>query len=101
MPLRDALNRPGVSGEQDLQNELIKEIRDPKERGEPDIIVERPNASTIHLFVIWSKWENLDQMVRSRIILDGYAAAVGEQEALKVTVAMGLTKPEADRLGIA
>jgi hypothetical protein len=39
-------------------------------------------------------------MVRSRIILDAYNEAKGEQEALKVTAAMGLTREEATRLGI-
>lgn len=100
MPVRDTLTRPGVPGEVDLRKELRREIETPKASGEPDIVIERPNPSTSHLFVIWSKWGDLEQMVRSRIILDAYEEAAGEEEAGKVTVAMGLTPSEASRLGL-
>jgi hypothetical protein len=100
MPVRDTLKSKQVPGEQELLDELKTELKAPKQSGEPDIVVERPNSSTVHLYVIWSKWEHLEQMVRSRIILDAYEEAKGKKEAMKVTVAMGLTREEADRLGV-
>lgn len=100
MPVREISGKWEVAGEAALCAELKDELDQPKDSGEPEIIIDRPNPSTSHLFVIWSKWENLEQMVRSRIIFDAYTAAKGEAEAVKVTVAMGLTPPEAERLGL-
>lgn len=89
MPKRDTLKKNEVLGEEALRAELVAEFINPKESGEPDIVIERPHPSTSHLFVIWAKWNELEQTVRSRIILDAYTKAKGEAEALKVTVAMG------------
>jgi hypothetical protein len=101
MPIRDTLKQHDVAGEDQLRAELETELRAPKDSGQPEIVIERPNPATTHLFVIWSKWEHLEQMVRSRIILDAFGTAKGDAEAVKVTVAMGLTPDEATRLGIA
>jgi hypothetical protein len=100
MPVRDTLERPGVLGEEVLRAELRAELEHPKASGEPEIVIERPNPATVHLYVIWSKWNDLEQMARSRIILDAYTETKGESEANKVTVAMGLTPAEASRLGV-
>lgn len=101
MPVRERnLQTPGVPGEEKLLADLEAELRNPQDSGEPEIIIERPNPATTHLFVIWSQWNEWEQMVRSRVILDAYTNVRGEEEAVKVTVAMGLTPPEADRLGI-
>ncbi len=100
MPVRDTLARQDVIGEHELRAELKAELDNPKQAGEPEIVIERPTPSTTHLFVTWSKWGGLEQMVRSRIIFDAYAEAKGQEEALKVTVAMGLTLTEAAQLGV-
>jgi hypothetical protein len=100
MPVRNTLNKRNVPGEQTLRDELRDELTNPKSSGEPDIVIESPHPSTVHLYVIWSKWDELEQMVRSRIILDAYSEAKGEEEVDKVTVAMGLTPSEAERLGV-
>jgi len=85
MPVRDTLKQHVVLGEEALRAELKAELDHPKETGEPRIVLERPNPATTHLFVIWSKWGDLEQMVRSRIILDAYGEAKGDSEALKGT----------------
>lgn len=100
MPVRSRLATPRVPGERRLRAELQAELKHPKARGEPDIVIQRPYPGTTHLFVIWSTWGELEQMVRSRIILDAYERAKGRREADKVTVAMGLTPMEAERLGM-
>jgi len=101
MPIkRRALERLELPEEEDLRAELTAELKAPKDSGEPEIIIESPNPGTTHLYVIWSRWGEFDQMVRSRIILDAYTESFGEEEALKVTVAMGLTRTESERLGI-
>ena len=101
MPVREnGLRRQAVAAENELREELIAELRNPKNEGEPDVIIGHPSPGTIHLFVIWSRWEEMEQLVRSRIILDAFTAARGEEEASDVTISMGLTRAEADRMGI-
>jgi len=99
MPVRYAKEKR-VRGESALRAELIAELEHPKRHGEPDIVIEKPYPSTVHLYVIWKKWSNLEQMDRSRIILDAFTKVKGEEEANRVTVAMGLTHKEADALGV-
>jgi hypothetical protein len=100
MPVRESLLRYEIPGEAELRSQIEAELRTPSDNGEPVISIERPHPSTTHLFVVWSRFEHVDQLVRSRIILDAFRAARGEQEALAVTVSMGLTPTEADRMGI-
>lgn len=100
MPIRDSLKSTGAPDDAALQAELEAELTSPKEAGEPVIVIERPHPTTVHLFVIWSKFIGVDQAVRSTIILDSYAAVKGVHEAQKVTVAMGLTPDEAKKMGI-
>lgn len=100
MPVRETLSHAAVPQESELRTQLEAELRQPTDNSEPIIIVERPHPTTIHLFVIWSRFEGLEQVVRSRIILDAFNEVRGEGEALNVTVSMGLTPAEASRMGI-
>ena len=100
MPVRDSLTQSTLPRDTELQGELEEELRSPKASGEPDIVIERPHSSTIHLVVIWSKFQGIEQVVRSSIILDAFTAVKGIPEAQKVTVAMGLTPDEAQRMGL-
>ncbi|WP_437619818.1 hypothetical protein [Sorangium sp. So ce1151] len=100
MPVRTTLTRTPGPTEEDLKNELLNELRTPKPAGEPDVIIQGVAPAGVHLFVIWSKWTGLEQVVRSRIILDAYEEWKGEEEALRVTVSMGLLPEEAKSMGI-
>lgn len=100
MPVRDSLYTRNLPDEADLRAELISELRAPNESGEPVIVIERSRPSSIHLFAVWSRFEEVEQYVRSRVLLDAFKEAKGEDEALKVTVSMGLTPVEAQRMGI-
>jgi len=64
------------------------------------IVVEGGGARPRHLFVIWDRWGDLNQQDRSEIIMDAYAQTLSEDDVLQVTVAMGLTVKEAERMGI-
>lgn len=101
MPVRESLNHAAVPDEAELRRQIEAELRHPTNNPEPVIIVERPHPTTTHLFVIWSRFEGLEQIVRSRIVLDAFGEVRGEHEALNVTVSMGLTPAEAGRMGIA
>lgn len=101
MPVREGtLRRTDLPSEEELRNELQSELAEPHDAGEPEIIIERPSPGTTHLYVIWSRWEGLEQTVRSRIILDAYEADHDAADVLTVTVAMGLTPDESKKLGI-
>jgi hypothetical protein len=100
MPIRSSLAHLPSPNEEDLRRELLGELQAPKNAGEPDVIVETKGGG-VHLFVVWSKWTGLEQAIRSRVILDAYEEWKGEQDALRVTVSMGLTPDEARTMGIA
>jgi hypothetical protein len=74
--------------------------QDPK--AQPIIVGEPPEPAPItRLFVIWDEWAALSQQDRSEIIMDAYVRAKGQAEAVRISVAMGLTAAEAARMGIA
>ncbi len=82
-----------------LQQRLTEEFLHPAgEYAAPFINIERPGAST-HLLVVWDELRDLSQQDRSYLILSAYEAARGADAATEVSVAMGLTSAEAERLG--
>jgi hypothetical protein len=86
-----------------LQAELIQEWSHPRrEASEPIIIEDRQGQQgPVHVYVIWQDWSGLDQIERSEIIMSACEQARGADFALGVTVAMGLTVREAERMRIA
>ncbi|MGK4004445.1 hypothetical protein WMF31_17555 [Sorangium sp. So ce1036] len=67
----------------------------------PDIVEETDDTgATVHIYVIWDDWGALGQQERSAIIMDAYEEAQGQQRALGVAVAMGLTRAEGQRMGV-
>jgi hypothetical protein len=104
MPFRRATARalPPRAGE--LEDRLAREFTTPSEEpNAPNIIAEPPEGQgpITRLFVIWDEWAPLSQQDRSEIIMDAYARAKGQPEAVRISVAMGLTAAEAARMGIA
>lgn len=94
---------PPRAGE--LENRLAREFTSPSEdpHAQPIIIAEPPEGqgAITRLFVIWDEWSPLSQQDRSEIIMDAYAGSKGQAEAVRISVAMGLTAAEAARMGIA
>ncbi len=89
---------------EDLLNRLLAEWRSPQvsEDAEPVIIEERPgNYDRVnHLYVVWSDWEDLSPLERSKLILQAYEQYRGNDLAASITLAMGLTPAEARQMGI-
>jgi hypothetical protein len=76
--------------------QLVEEWRFPQAAGQPDIILDENGAGgTIHVFVIWDEWDGLSQIERSEIVMDAFEQIKGANDAVRVTVAMGLTSAEA------
>jgi hypothetical protein len=101
MPVRHLKRRPTGKAAEDLRQELIEELRAPRESGQPEVLFEGGGkGQPVHVYVIWDQWGDLPQQERSDVIMDAYEEHYGQDEALNVTVAMGLTSDEARRMGI-
>ena len=102
MPIRHRrISKPHPQA-QGLLKSLISEWRKPHDNLPEPVIIEEGGARSqpIHVFVIWSKWEGLDQRERSEIIMDAFGKVRGASKSLLVTVAMGLTQEEAERMNM-
>lgn len=68
---------------------------------EPVILLETDRAGhPVHVYVVWSKWEHVDRVERSEIIMDAAEAALAPSATANITIAMGLTQAEAQQMGI-
>ncbi len=100
------LNRPVAQRDeiriQSLTTSLIREWQEPHAEHEPLIIEETGSSGGTlrHVYVVWSEWEDLSPLERSRIILRATEQVRGMEAAVDVTVAMGLIPQEAKTLGI-
>ncbi|HSZ59675.1 MAG TPA: hypothetical protein VK797_28790 [Tepidisphaeraceae bacterium] len=102
MPVKK-LRRSGPSpAAQALLNRLVDEWQHPDPNATQPIIVEENGGQgqPTHIYVIWDDWAPLGSIERSEVIMSAYEEVRGRAGAINVTVAMGLTPAEADRLGI-
>ena len=75
----------------------------PQDSGQPLIVIEGNRGEPQHVYVIWDAWNGLNQVERSEVIMDVIEQLSDDQRVKDlslVTVAMGLTAEEAERLGI-
>lgn len=70
--------------------------RDPR----PEIIEDIVGGQTVHIYVVWDEWAGMSQEERSEIIMDAYEEWVGLDTAVIVTIAMGLTHDEEDKVRV-
>jgi hypothetical protein len=85
-----------------LKDRLLWEWQSTTSTADQPVIIEEDTGANqpVHVYVIWDEWQQLPQLERSEIIMDAFEEKYGQQQSLNVTVAMGLTPIEADRLGI-
>ena len=102
MPVRQLRNRQSRD-HQTLVQQLITEWRNPQlTAAEPVILEEFNNAGALaHVYVVWSAWEDVDRAERGEIIMEAAEARFGSADIEEITIAMGLTPAEADRLNLA
>ena len=94
---------PEAGAERDrLLDELTHELREPKGFGQPIILEDAtPETNSLRVHVVWDEWETCPRQARSEIILQAYGAAWHSQEAVdKISLALGLTVPEAAAIGL-
>lgn len=55
-----------------------------------------------HVTVVWERWAGIPQQERGRMILDGFERAHAKEpwRVLEITLAIGLTPGEAEKLNI-
>lgn len=103
MPIKHRIQRVRPASADELTRMLIQEWQHPKDTGQPTIIIEGQEGQPQHIYVIWDEWANLNQADRSEIIMDVIEHLAGDsriRDISLVTVAMGLTSEEAERMGI-
>ena len=102
MPVKRLIPRQPPASAQTLRDRLIAEWRNPASTAAQPVILEEAGGANqpSHVYVIWDDWRDLGQIERSEIIMDAFESVHGRDRSLNVTVAMGLTVEEADRIGI-
>src|SRR5438552_12108253 len=102
MPVKKLVRSTPSPAARALLNRLVEEWRQPDPAAQQPIIVEESGGTNqpVHLYVIWDDWAPLGYIERSEVIMDAYEEIHGRNRSSNVTVAMGLTPAEADRLGI-
>ncbi len=83
-----------------LVEAIVREWKNPKSQ-EPEIITEGGTEDNPRrVYVIWSKWQDIDQETRSEIIMDACERVLGPDKTLDVLFALGLTRTEAEEMKI-
>ena len=102
MPIKRLVRIPSSATAAALKDRLLNEWRSPDPNARQPIILEEParTSEPTHVYVIWDDWSDLDQVERSEIIMDAFEDRYGKDRACNVTVALGLTPAEAERMGI-
>jgi hypothetical protein len=85
-----------------LVGELYSEWAHPDPNAtEPIILEEHGERKKLkNLYVIWSKWADLDHVERGEIIMDAAQRKLPPGDVIEISIAMGLTPQEAVHMGI-
>jgi hypothetical protein len=100
MAIRVGLNPRVPEHARELRTRLAQELGGQETAGQPIVYLEPTLEAPTRVVVVWDEWRELSLEDRSRIILDAYHDASGDEAMLRIVVAMGLTSPEAERMGI-
>lgn len=92
-----AQERPPLN---ELVSELVEELKHPQESGQPRIYEQSLSRDAIRILVFWDKWDRIPLERRSSTIVEAYGQAEGSNEQSKITLASGLTFPEAVASGM-
>ena len=101
MPRHVRKPRPATSEHKALIRKLAEELKNPKDIGQPIILEDstpKPRSTRVH--VIWDCWEEHPAESRSALIEKAYEAAFGRGYREQITLALGLTVPEAASMGL-
>ncbi len=102
MPVKKLVRSGPSPAAQGLYDRLVQEWRHPDAAAHQPIILEETAGAgqPVHIYVVWDDWAGLGSIDRSEVVMDAYEEVHGKAHSANVTVAMGLTPAEAERLGI-
>ena len=102
MPVKKLGPKSYSSESQEMLKEILEEWRTPTEDCDKPIIILEDNGrdDPTHIYVLWDKWEGIPHLERSEIVMDACENVLGLEKCSRITVAMGLTNIEADRMKI-
>lgn len=84
-----------------LAKYLDEKKKDAKGKGVPDIFEQTQTyGNSLHVRVVWDRWEGVPHPERGPIILDAYGKQRGKVEMQRITLVQGFTPEEAKRLNI-
>ena len=99
MPRRISNQWSRAAGTENLVVDLVQEILTPRESGQP-ILLERHMdvGESVHVMVVWDRFVDVLESDRTAIILDAYERAMGKAFRERISLATGVTVPEAGEL---
>lgn len=99
MPRKISSQVARAESDQDVVDDLVWELKEPHDLGQP-IILERHMgmADAVHVFVVWDRFADVPESQRASIIMDAYERASGKEFRDRITLATGVTVPEATDL---
>lgn len=102
MPVIKKPQTPETPHYRKLVAALAKELHSNESTGPataPQIIEEEERHNFLHVSVIWDAWNDVAPEDRGRIIMDAYEKE-RSADVSRITIALGLTHAEAERLGV-
>ncbi len=104
MPFREVEASPPHQ-HPDLVKDLAKELATPSNVAGFDVPAIKQEkqryGDSLHVTVIWNRWNEVpDKAERGAVILEAYRESGRVNDARRITIALGLTSDEADRLKI-
>ena len=103
MPRKKTAAKPRHS-HPELVDKLVEEMQKTGVSATPSVPTiyeeEQSYGDNLHVTVIWNDWVSVPTEERGAIILDAYKKAGLENECRRISLALGLTVEEADKLQI-
>lgn len=101
MPRKISAPTTSVADSDALIELLVRELKSAESYGQPIILERRFQiADAVHVYVVWDRFDGVSEDQRAEIILDAYERAEGTDFRNRITLATGLTVPEAADLGL-
>jgi len=90
-----------TENDEGLLRELVREIREPRDRGQPIIEVRNMSRGGFrHVYVIWDRWDQCRPEVRAGIVRDAFSAVKGAEYEKSIAITVSATVPEAVEMGL-
>ncbi|MCI0701841.1 MAG: hypothetical protein L0241_12225 [Planctomycetia bacterium] len=101
MPFVEKTMDVRTENDQGLLAELIRELRSPRDSGQPLIEVRNMSRGGLrHVYVIWDRWDECRPEARTAIVRDAFTAVKGEEYEKSIAVTIPATVPEAVEMGL-